>query len=518
MRRWGGKTLPIAPWPLRIRRRRTMVPDPQSRENPLKTAGFCPPCSGTSVAAVLHVTLHDELLELARRPGPVTLAPVAHDTAWVARVGEPENPAVQAFPGALQWLLDHQHGDGTWGGRLAHHQDRVVSTLAAMVALAQWREVIGNAEACTERLHAAGWGLAPHLAALGRDLTPLADFEARAAALVRDVRWRRLIVPANGLDALARRSGTRAVEADPLAVSPNLDADGSLSGSAARTARYLLANPTSPPARAHLTALTAPHGGAAPPALPGADLFQRAWVLRQAALTWPDRGSDELWAEARGGLRARLGVASDRGAAAVAASLLFWAGEAPPRAVLRSLADGSEPTADRPFLTFVLVGAQVHTLAALRAAPAFDGREAAIRKIIGFLARTASTDHFWIDGRHASPYYATAHAVLALGPGLSLTDEAVGWMEQTQRPDGSWGFFERSTVEESAYCVQALACHRRAGGQVAADAIERGARFIEDARPPAGQDYEPLWVAETLYAPTHVVHATVLSALILARG
>jgi halimadienyl-diphosphate synthase len=464
------------------------------------------------------VTLHAELMDLACRPAPVTLAPVAHDTAWVARVGEPENPAVPSFPRALQWLLDRQLGDGTWGGRLAHHQDRVVSTLAAMVALAQWREVTGEAEAYTERLHAAAWGLAPHASALGRDLTPLIDFEARAAALVREVRWRGLVLPAPGLDGLARRIGGRAVETGTPAGTANLDADGSRAGSAARTARYLIANPGAQPARAYLAAVTAAHDGAAPPALPGGDLFQRAWVLHQAALTWSHRGGEQTWAAALAGLRARLSVAGERGATALATGLLFWAGEAAPAAVLRALASGSEPTVDRACPTLVPVGAQVHALAALRAAPAFDGREAAIRKIIGFLALTASTDHFWIDGRHASPYHATAHAVLALGPGLSLTEEAVGWIEQTQRPDGSWGFFERSTVEESAYCVQALACHQRAGGRVTAGAIERGARFIEEARPRAGQDYEPLWVGETLYTPTPVVHATVLSALILARG
>ncbi len=437
------------------------------------------------------------------------VAPVAHDTAWVARVSRAEAPNVPAFPEAIDWLLRNQHGDGTWGGRLAHHQDRVLSTLAAMLAISQWREVNGAAEAYTDRLHAAGWGIAPHMAALGRDPCALPGFDGRLAALITEARWRRLV--------LAFSTGIAGT------VDPDEEAwAGPADRSPADTARRLLRHPDDRTARAHLEGIVAQHAGGAGPALSPQDLLEPAAVLHNVALAWPEHpGRAGGWAPAIASLRAGYlrpaPTEGDRAGLALAFRVLSWAGEEPDPTRLRGPLDEREAPADRPYQPFPLVGAHLHHLAALRAAPPFEGREAAIRKAVGFLARTATTDPFWVDGRHASPFYATANAVIALGPDLSLTEEAVAWIAQTQRPDGSWGFFERSTLEESAYCVQALACHRRAGGSVKPGAIEAGGRWIEQARAATGLDYEPLWVGQTLFTPTWVVHSAVLSALILAR-
>jgi halimadienyl-diphosphate synthase len=448
-------------------------------------------------------TLQEELARLPGLLGTASIAPVAYDTAWVARVGRPEAPGRPAFPEAIAWLLRHQHGDGTWGGRIAHHQDRVVSTLAGMLALAQWREVSDAAEDYTDRLHAAGWGLAGQVAALGRDACGLPGFARRAAALIAEARWRRLVLPVPGLDSLAGRN-----------LPAGMDAGDS---GAPAAARRLLQDAGCQTARTHLEEITARSQGAAAPELDATDPFERAWVLDQVALAWPDAGRSGAWNGALGGLRECLAGATDRARASIAFRVLTWAGQAPDPALLRRLEAGPEGSQEAPHGRFASVGGQVHFLAALRAAPPFEGREAAIRKTIGALAATATTDHFWVDGRHASPYYATARAVTALGPGLSLTDEAVAWIQQTQRPDGSWGFFESSTVEETAYGVQALACHERAGGEVNADAIERGASWMLAHRPRQPADHEPLWVGPTLYTPTTVVQASVLSALTLAR-
>jgi halimadienyl-diphosphate synthase len=462
-------------------------------------------------------TPHEELKELVSRLGEGSVAPVSYHTAWTARVGQADAPNAPAFPRAIEWLLHHQHGDGTWGGLVAHHQDRVLSTLAAMLALAQWREVDGAFDAYTDRLHAAAWGLAPHLAALGRDPCALVDFDRRLAASLAEARWRGLVLPVTGERIRARAASSAG----------GSEEDGA--GSPAVTARYLLRHPGSRPARAHLEAVVARHAGAAAPDLEAEGLLEAAWVLHNVALTWPDHpGRAGTWSPAVAGLRTRFSarrpppggpaLPADGASLALAFRVLCWAGEEPEPARLRGPRDDAGVAAERPYQPLARVGDHIHFLAALRAAQPFGGREAAIRQTIGFLARTATTDHYWVDGRHASPYHATGQAVIALGPGLSLTEEAVAWIERTQRPDGSWGFYDRSTVEESACCVQALACHRRAGGGVEAAVVEAGARWIEQNRPARPRDYEPLWVGEALFAPTWVVHATVLSALTLARA
>ncbi len=93
-----------------------------------------------------------------------------------------------------------------------------------------------------------------------------------------------------------------------------------------------------------------------------------------------------------------------------------------------------------------------------------------------------------------------------------LVDDAVYWIKETQNADGSWGYF-LPTAEETSYCLQSLVAWRRFGEDVPIDAIERGVSWLsEHTEPP----YPPLWIGKGLYSPTHVVRATILSALTLA--
>nr|AKP96362.1 ent-kaurene synthase [Grindelia hirsutula] len=64
-----------------------------------------------------------------------------YDTAWVAMVPSPESPKSPRFPQCLNWLMDNQLKDGSWG--IFHHnqpltKDSLSSTLACIVALKRW--------------------------------------------------------------------------------------------------------------------------------------------------------------------------------------------------------------------------------------------------------------------------------------------------------------------------------------------------------------------------------------------
>lgn len=71
----------------------------------------------------------------------VKLSVSAYDTAWVAMVPSPNSLKAPIFPQCVNWLLDNQLCDGSWG--LPNRdpllvKDALLSTLACILALKQW--------------------------------------------------------------------------------------------------------------------------------------------------------------------------------------------------------------------------------------------------------------------------------------------------------------------------------------------------------------------------------------------
>ncbi|KAK1300068.1 hypothetical protein QJS10_CPB13g00701 [Acorus calamus] len=63
----------------------------------------------------------------------------AYDTAWVSMIEDINGNDAPQFPRSLQWIVDHQLSDGSWGDRdyfLVY--DRLLNTLACVVALKTW--------------------------------------------------------------------------------------------------------------------------------------------------------------------------------------------------------------------------------------------------------------------------------------------------------------------------------------------------------------------------------------------
>ncbi|KAL6984309.1 Ent-kaurene synthase TSP4, chloroplastic [Sarracenia purpurea var. burkii] len=65
----------------------------------------------------------------------------SYDTAWVALVPSPYSPEAPCFPECIDWLLDNQLSDGSWGLPHLHPllvKDALSSTLASVIALKRW--------------------------------------------------------------------------------------------------------------------------------------------------------------------------------------------------------------------------------------------------------------------------------------------------------------------------------------------------------------------------------------------
>lgn len=67
--------------------------------------------------------------------GEISISP--YDTAWVALVKS--NNGSPQFPSSLQWIVDNQLSDGSWGDySLFSAHDRIINTLACLIALKSW--------------------------------------------------------------------------------------------------------------------------------------------------------------------------------------------------------------------------------------------------------------------------------------------------------------------------------------------------------------------------------------------
>jgi len=159
------------------------------------------------------------------------------------------------------------------------------------------------------------------------------------------------------------------------------------------------------------------------------------------------------------------------------------------------------------------ISANIHVLSALAQA-GLDKNNRAVEKVLGYLKKSKDTHlPFWADKWHSSPYYATAHAIIAsAGIDNELAGDSVEWIVNTQNKDGSWGTY-LPTAEETAYALQALWIWDQKVARVSKDIFYRGAHWLEDHME---DSYPPLWIGKCLYSPKLVIRSAIISALALS--
>jgi halimadienyl-diphosphate synthase len=101
---------------------------------------------------------------------------------------------------------------------------------------------------------------------------------------------------------------------------------------------------------------------------------------------------------------------------------------------------------------------------------------------------------------------------------LDECHRAVEWIVHTQREDGSWGYFDQGTLEETAYALTALLhCHGRF--PIDDRLLHKGAAYLV-RQMVEGYDnylYPPLWIGKSLFVPRDIVRASILAALKLYK-
>jgi halimadienyl-diphosphate synthase len=472
------------------------------------------------------------------------MGPSPYDIAWMARVRHPNNNEPR-WPDLLDWLIHNQHSDGSWGGSITYYHDRIICTLAAAIALQENRDLSAAVEESIERAERYLWH---HIHLLPRDPFELVGFELIFPTLLEEARKLSLNVPAHACgygkiqteklrlippDMLYSPQITTVhsleflgESGDPDKMAKALACNGSLGNSPSATAYYLTFRPDDTRAVDYLESIRS-HMGHVIYLYPFSN-FELAWVLNNLTSSGtPIRefASESVWEQITSemgpqgvGLDATFGI-PDADTTAVSLYLMAQAGYSIDPHILFQFEDPE----NHIFRTYHYernpsVSTNIHALEALRFMPDYPNQQRIKEQVIAMLLDCRNYNVYWTDKWHASPYYVTAHTLLALlnaGEYLAKAcQHTIDWIVNTQLEDGSWGFFQVGTLEETAYALIALLQYYQHQIPIDADVLHRGVAYLSKTHE-ISDDSPDLWLGKDLYNPRDVVDSAILSALIL---
>jgi halimadienyl-diphosphate synthase len=485
----------------------------------------------------------EEARELVRNLGQ-HMGPSAYDIAWMARLRDPLTGQAR-WPDLIAWLLEHQRPDGSWGGEIVYYHDRIICTLAAAVALHK-SGVDREAEQAMRRAERYLWH---HLHLLTRDPFELSGFELIFPVLLSEAHEVGLDVPTHTCGYGEMQTAKLRLIPPALLYSPHIStvysleflgrlgdvnrlgqalaSNGALGDSPATTAYYLTLCDGRVDARA-LAYLEMVRAKRRIVTVYPFRVFELSWVLNNLMFSslpvheFADAASlDALYAEMTpegAALDPSFGIA-DGDITSVCCRVLRGADYAVDPAILARFEDKTSHV----FHTYdyernISMSTNIHALDALNMMPDYPDCRGVKKDIIIALLASRKYNVYWLDKWHASPYYTTAHALIALlreGAYLAhACQHTVDWMVHTQHEDGSWGFFQMGTVEETAYALVAL-LHYHRFEPVDPEVLHRGVAYLARMHQGAASTYPELWLAKSVYAPYDVIRASVLAALIL---
>lgn len=483
----------------------------------------------------------ERLVDLLCSMGAGMISSAAYDTAWLARLGDISPDLSEP---ALEWLRANQLPDGSWGASdLEYHHERLICTVSAINALARY----GN-PSDARRVERGQATLGRWMSGFVNDyagatigfelLIPTLLDEAKGLGMLNgnvnhvlyEYAAQRVVKLSRLPDKAINRNVTVAFSSELvglggmglLDIDHLQEANGSVAYSPAATAFFALhVRPGDPAALSYLHHV-AQDGGA--PTITPIDIFEICWTLWNVLQAGPP--DDDLRALAQPHLDALEAAWWDGQGAGSCSGLSLIDGDdtAVVTEVLARFGRRIDLDAIRHyegedhFICFPMeanpsISTNIHILGALRAA-GFEAEHPTVKKVLTFLRHSKRNGTYWFDKWHASPYYPTSHAVIAMiGYDDALAEQAIRWIVETQAPDGSWGFFT-PTAEETTYCVQALLAWKRHANTVPDGVIEKGVQWLaEHSEPP----YPMLWIGKSLYCPREVVRGAILSTLYCAE-
>lgn len=474
---------------------------------------------------------------------------IAYDTAWVARLIE---YCPEIAQNALEWVVENQLPDGSWGanGTMYYH-DRVISTLSAMIALTyrgrrtyDRLQITRGLEALERISSGATSGLAsdPNGATVGFELIcPTLVSEAERLGIIKQqgdrilgrmkrlreqkmaklagAKINRYITPAFSSE-MAGVDGQDILDVDNLQ-----ELNGSVANSPAATS-YFLSHVKKGDSKALEYIYSIKKKGGIPFAYPF-DVFERAWVLWNLSLSnnlAKDPEFQELitphlsflrnaWKEGQGIGFSYSYTPCDADDTAITHEVLNKYQGFTDEPALQKF-EGNDHFYCYPLESNPSISANTHILSALKQS-GYEISHPMVKKALNFLHDARRREGFWNDKWHISPYYPTAHIIIAgVEYDREMCEAAIGWIIKTQQMNGSWGAFNQATAEETAYCIQALMFWHLHGGTIPKDVAKRAVEWLEEHQE---KPFPPLWIGKALYCPKFVVKSSIISAIALAK-
>ena len=489
-----------------------------------------------------------ELISLLSNIGTGKMSGSAYDTAWIAQLGEIDRELSNQ---ALDCLVEDQLPDGSWGAEKPfYYHDRVVNTLASMLALTRHgrraldkRAINAGIKALEQITSTATRGLkADHNGAtVGFEMiVPTLVEEAEQLGIISQQRDRILgRLGRSRIKKIEMLKGSRISRNLTFAFSSEmagldgqniLDIDnlqennGSVGNSPSATAYFALhVKPADTKAMAYLRSIST--GGGVPFAAPF-DIFERAWVLWNLSLLEPEKLDEEIlacckphldflessWKRGSGVGFSASYTPCDGDDTGVTFDTLVQFGRNLDIETLLSFEEKNH------FLCYPLeanasISTNIHILGALKNG-GLERNNPSIQKVLKFLRMSQISGKYWFDKWHVSPYYPTSHAIIACqGLDNEMCSGPISYILETQNEDGSWGYSDVPTAEETAYCLQALIYWQTYNGQVSQKPIKNGINWLNEH---AVDPYLPLWIGKGLYCPQYIVCSAILSALGMA--
>lgn len=475
------------------------------------------------------------------------MGPSAYDIAWMARLRDPATSEPR-WPDLIEWLLENQHPDGSWGGEIEYYHDRIISTLTAIIALRE----NGHTQPAQKAIERGEHYLWQHLHMLPYDPYELSGFELIFPTLLGEAQSIDMNVPIHTCGYGKIQTAKLRLIPPQMLYSPRIstvysleflghsgditqlrqaiNGSGSVGNSPATTAYYLsLRNHNTNQDEHALVYLETVYSQNRIITVYPFHIFELSWVLNNLIFSGlPITAfADQSTLNALYTAMTPTGVAldptfgiPDGDITSVCCRVLLSAGYDVDPLILTNF----ENQETQVFRTYdyernVSVSTNIHALHALTLLPDYPNRNEIKKQVIITLLDNRKYNIYWVDKWHASPYYVTAHALIGLLEEKKsyLVHECrhtIDWILHNQNNDGSWGFYQHGTSEETAYALTAL-LHYHRYEPVDPDILHRGAAFLAHTHRGDDSTYPELWLAKSIYAPYDIVRSAILTALIL---